>query len=1030
MTIISLFFQNRKATCESYYRCVGNGTFNALLTHLIKREQINPFPIPEWKDPQLCQHRRLFTGRTPWWNYRTLIIAYFRSIGDNNNVGICIIEGQNTQHASKKFYPSIDGRKIKGQLYYYVLCCTKNGHLYYIEKITEKFQCLKCHTKYRSKHRCSAPRTSYCQRYGKLRRNYIKETNNPLRFVKGLICYTTFDFECIQKEYTQKFSPVIICFRHLCTSSTHDFYNFFTAAQRKDFYATKAIVLNNLHKRALKLNFKATLKPLKREDYKYIDAPYPIEMYSYSYTCQKISDQFHMCKNFVKLIDDTIYSLSKDDRIKLNVTIRQTSFNGARFDEIFLMRTRMYGRFSGRLRYFERNGMIMSANVRLKHETNEDITINLQLHEIKRFLSFGSLDKLAKSFKMQTTKGSTPFGWLSLHYRDPKNIPAYMFNIERDLSCYYMQPLTEPVTKENLQQVNLKITEHLRWANKIYGGDIENKYDLLDITRKYCHDDVYLAQMLNIRFLHTINENTHKIFKTQGDPYSCFSMSSFVYGLYLQYHKNMYDEIINHPESDLYDAVHNAYYGGRCECKFVGEVINYRKSKIKYNPHSKCPQYFTHENIVCIDATSLYPASLTPPLPQGIPRIITPSRTKQLNKYIKQHGKHLNCTNFPPVIALCRVTPPKDRRFLFQMAPVPIRLVPPNAERMANHTTKLLAWTNAERIQMLSTPHIFLLLSTYHEITIITFSLNIEYDGWKASMREFLRVLYQLKEKGAREGDVCLRTLAKNMMNSMYGRFALKPWASQVKQVRKREEMTKLLRLKNIGKIRIQDITTIGYTDLVKYQETNPTNKSPIQYAIYCTAWSHVNFFQMYRPLEQDKIGFTTPDERAPIALYADTDSIIMTKEKLSRCDPTKISEKLGFYDIINNKTDITYKIETEKECSEALFVAKKCYCMGKILKCKGHNISDLNYDKMKSCFDIPTQTTRQTFKKTLTHSSQKADIFSIKIAQLTRTLRPTKNIQEKHKNVRGYHIPIETIDHPTLKGWILQQPKYGGYEC
>lgn len=1023
MVIISLYFKTTKAISQSYYRAVGNGTFSALLTHLEKREQVNPKRISEWEPPYITSHKKLFSGKTPWWTHRSLIINYFKGITYSDQIGICLIEGKNTTHAAKTFHPSNDGKKIKNKLYYYILCNPSNGHLYYAEKIIEKFKCLKCHTKYIISHKCTPSRITYCSRYGKLYQNYLEPTRNPLKFNKSLVCYITFDFECVQRPTNDKLVPVIICFRFLCTSSTHDFNKFFNKREQREYYIAKAIVLNNLHQKAIELGFIATLHPIKREDYNYIHAPYPIEMYSYSYTCANISDNFNMCKNFIKLIDDTLHALTVDKRIKLNITLRQTSFNGARFDEIFLMKPRMFGRYSTRMKYFERNGMIMSANIRLVHEHDKEIIIQLQLHEIKRFLTFGSLDKLARSFKMPICKGSAPFGWLSLHYDDPVAYPPYMADVERDLTCYLMQPLTD-IGNSDKQHVIAKITAHLKWAKETI-KDMKY-YNLLDITRRYCHDDVYLSQMLNIRFLRTINENTHKIFETKGDPYGCFSMSSFVYGLYLQYHQNMYEDIINHPQSELYDAVHNAYYGGRCECKFVGEVINYNKSTSKLTSDSKCPQYFINQNIVCIDATSLYPASLTPPLPHGIPRIITHTRTKELNEIIVKFGAELNCTNFPPVIALCHITPPKNRKYLFQMAPVPIRLVPENSEQTANHTTKLLAWTNAERTQMLATPHIFLLLSTYHKVRIIPFSLNIEYDKWKPSMREFLRVLYQLKEEGARTGDICLRTLAKNMMNSMYGRFALKPWSAQTAQVTTREKMIKFLKLKNQGKIRIQDIVTIGRTDLVKYQETNPKNKAPIQYAIYCTSWSHVNFFQMYRPLEQDQIGHTTPDERIPIALYADTDSIVMTKDNLSKCDPNKISEKLGFYDIDNNKTDITYKIETEKECSEALFVAKKCYCMGKIVKCKGHNIEDLNYQKMKECFDRPTHTTRKTFKKHLCHAPDKHNVFSIHISTLKRQLRPTKNIQMKHKNVKGYHIPIETIAHPTLNGWRLQQPRYG----
>ncbi|AGX93301.1 DNA polymerase [turkey adenovirus 4] len=221
------------------------------------------------------------------------------------------------------------------------------------------------------------------------------------------------------------------------------------------------------------------------------------------------------------------------------------------------------------------------------------------------------------------------------------------------------------------------------------------------------------------------------------------------------------------------------------------------------------------------------------------------------------------------------------------------------------------------------------------------------------------------------------------------------------------------------------------------------------QIACFVLGWSRAFFSEWCEILHGPDKG-THLLKRAPQTLYGDTDSLFVTASGYARM------KERGSHRIKNQNTRLTFDPEHPalywacdcdikcKRCggdtysSEAIFLAPKLYglkdavCLnpecghvgtGKI-RSKGHKQAELLYETLERCWQrhedqlyggiskIPELHTRRTiFKTTLLNKVSRYDPFTIHNEQLTRILRPWKDLtQYQHGD---FLYPYDT-EHPN----------------
>ncbi|QJP03671.1 DNA polymerase [Aviadenovirus cerasi] len=236
---------------------------------------------------------------------------------------------------------------------------------------------------------------------------------------------------------------------------------------------------------------------------------------------------------------------------------------------------------------------------------------------------------------------------------------------------------------------------------------------------------------------------------------------------------------------------------------------------------------------------------------------------------------------------------------------------------------------------------------------------------------------------------------------------------------------------------------------LEKLDKLVDNNRYATQIACFVLAWSRAFFTEWSEILYGPDSG-THLLEREPQTLYGDTDSLFVTETGYRRM------KKRGAHRIKRPDTRLTFDPENPElywacECdikckrcggdtysSESVFLAPKLYglkdavCLdpacghvgtGKI-RSKGHRQAELIYDTLLRCWQrhedqqfganstIPELHTRRTiFKTTLLNKVSRYDPFTIHNEQLTRVLRPWKDLtQYQHGD---YLYPYDT-EHPN----------------
>ena len=501
-------------------------------------------------------------------------------------------------------------------------------------------------------------------------------------------------------------------------------------------------------------------------------------------------------------------------------------------------------------------------------------------------------------------------------------------------------------------------------AYKIINSKI--KFDVLkiqswELAEKYRHEvEPYLKyDVLSLSELFfTFNDS---IFKSDSVNITKYvTLSHMAYALF----QKTLDKLIEIPSLDKYEFMKRATYGARCYpnqrqfiSKHYDDVIN---KKMTYEELIKTGEY-----IFNADATSLYPSSmrgfdlLKPQYPIG------KSEWKENSKEQYEAGK----IGFYEII----YTPPTD---------IIIPILP--------RKTALggLEWSLYKGSGVFTSVEIKNAISSGYKVEFINKCLVYNESG--EVFKEYITKYYQMKEDAERENNQVKRSIAKLLLNAMYGKTLQRAIYENTSVINNYNEMLDFFKTYNLKDIAVLSDSKLLFTGDIKEKETRITK--PAQLGAFVLSYSReimLNYMKVIDPsLKTHIFTYTDTDSLHVIGKYAEIlkeKGYIKNKENSSLgylcsdidnegviINELNLAPKVYMYEYIQNDNKLCIKDNATKK---AKGIPKKC----------------LNYDmyhKYKEKEQVVEFSGLKRKHKNLTKSdiNNKVDYFSIVNNTQTRT--------------------------------------------
>jgi len=464
----------------------------------------------------------------------------------------------------------------------------------------------------------------------------------------------------------------------------------------------------------------------------------------------------------------------------------------------------------------------------------------------------GKLDDLPKMFDLssEVKKGNFPHDFFTEENRkyvgpipDKKYFPTYMKMKEKvaeDLKC-----------GRNPAELLSKISEFDEWHNQ-YGG-IE--YNIAEECLLYCLDDVKILALALQKYA-TVSIKETSVNKEGLNPLDYVTTASYCMAVY----KNcfMLPKTIAFIIPKQYERIKKGFFGGRTEVMRV-----YYESGVSglfgwgFDNTVSCEATY-------IDQNSMYPARMIQPLPTGQPKFYN---SYDPEKLLSQGG-----------FAEVDITPPTDLHI-------------PVLGCYRGEPKKLIFALDPIYKQTYPIPELRLAVSKGYVITKVHSCVLM--DENVSPFQTYVQYYYE-KKSGVNPGEKARRTIYKNMLNNLWGKYAYDPLKRQVAVISKEGDYQKRLSDFDDGKIEINDIVTSNTHIILSYdwKELKPRMlaNTNIAIAAYITSYARCNLYENMDKLEKFKPGSV---------MYCDTDSIIaactVDEMKLAGID---ISDKLGAWKV------------------------------------------------------------------------------------------------------------------------------------
>jgi hypothetical protein len=388
--------------------------------------------------------------------------------------------------------------------------------------------------------------------------------------------------------------------------------------------------------------------------------------------------------------------------------------------------------------------------------------------------------------------------------------------------------------------------------------------------------------------------------------------------------QNELDEVVEIPKCmDKLKFIRKATFGGRCyphqqqyQSKLYDEIMSKEKT---YEDLLKSKDF-----IFNADASSLYPASMAGFEHMKVEYPIGKSRWSEDPKKEFDDDK----------IGFYEIdyVPPKDIR------------IPVLPRDKLSHGAKIgVEWSLHDGSGVFTSVDIMNAIEAGYKVKFINKCLV--YDKKGDVFTKYIKTFYELKGKAEKEGNDCLRSIAKLLLNSLYGKMLMAPIVSSSKIINDAVELHKFFREFNMSDYIVLSDKRLLMTGEVKDEDKVSKITKPSQLGAFCLGYSRrIMLFYMKE---------VDPTLKSLIFTYTDTDSLHISGEAYLMLQKkglikTKKEATLGF---------LCSDIKNEGFIIKELNLAPKTYmyeyidqagAFGETKKCKGipkRALKELNYE-------------------------------------------------------------------------------------
>jgi hypothetical protein len=589
-----------------------------------------------------------------------------------------------------------------------------------------------------------------------------------------------------------------------------------------------------------------------------------------------------------------------------------STFNGSKFDELFLIGHRVYYEMLIEehllpLQYIVKNGSVIYLSSAEKQTKGErKIQTFISLHDVCRFWTT-SLDKAAKSCGLPILKGFIDHTWISMNYVtqtfNMDAIPLHIFKSEL----------------ESMRELDEKYVE----------GEFVN---LTRAIIDYCINDVVVTVLLDDCMCDQINSCSFDLVESYLNIWNRVGTPAVTRDIFLMHAMKKNIEL-HAPQQAVYDLIQKTVIGGRSHVSCVG--------------HYRSPT--PDADIINVDINSMYSNCMTAPFPIGTGIPFTDDRIEDMELFFeicKNVGWRKSIDDEMPDYASCnfafffaKLVAPNESKLL-SLAPLAVR----------DSKSTSLIWSNESRdAQAVTFIDAMILALMGWRVTICRDRPKLLFVQSTTVLRELV-TYYATKRK--QTDNAALKIVLKLLSNALYGKM-LEKFNVQSHQIVVDEHFddVKSSKIKTRTKVltnskfscEIQSSVTIpnpyqgdrSGLSIVSVKNTDIVkgNRTMNHWGSMVLAYSRLMYWDLIMMAHGRDVHVPRPlKERRMILTAAETDSAHLLRWAFDNLPSAMLDDKeVGGYDETLNMFRYYLKVEefddnTKCETKEAYYISKKFY--------------------------------------------------------------------------------------------------------
>lgn len=487
--------------------------------------------------------------------------------------------------------------------------------------------------------------------------------------------------------------------------------------------------------------------------------------------CYEIIDPFldgtkDVMSEFVDILEKITFKVHHCAYMRLNKRVSVISFNGSKFDDLFLFASIVKkGEFCRQklntLSILEKGSKLLCISFCMTNK-EEKISTQFRTQDLRNFLLTGSLSANAKSFDVPCQKLCFPHSLIDALRRN---------EVEETLESFPEYKYFEGFggylcSKEEYDEMKRKQ---------------EGTYDIKDIWSEYCCYDVIVLKQVYYSFMKSITSYFLPLLKKKFDPTHKLTLPSLTNALcYLHMERTFENGVrIFAPTADFLRVTYDAVYGGHCQSNAIGTL----------------PE---PENKTFFDFNGEYSGLMTGLFPYGRIETITSQELTDFNILVNEKFKNPEAkfNDLFPFLVKAKLKAPKDTRKHYCLPNVPER-----------DSKNCLSWSNRSKLGYYYCKDIFCAIHYYdYEVEILDDPYNHKYEDWRMLFKDYVVFCQNLKITGKKEKNTIKENIGKLFGNALYGYQIKKPDRDKSQIILNRTDFTQFRHLEICGFIKITHI--------------------------------------------------------------------------------------------------------------------------------------------------------------------------------------------------------------------------------